>query len=154
MVYKVPGEAENNKSDIRQDITEDLALPEMLKNILSEDVATSQQEEADKILKTAQKRYKLHHDRHVRFTPMFSKGDEVCVDRPLLFRSANEKSTTEGYIELFLKQQGLYKVIVVKDNALQMLHDELEKTDCIYRATLAPSSRRYCDRPTKREDKG
>lgn len=80
-------------------------------------------------------------------------GGEISLESPLLFRSATENSTAEGYNQLFAKTQRPYKVKVAKDNIPQILQDRLENTVCIHRATLAPISERYWELPTEEKDK-
>lgn len=66
MVYKAPGEAESNRLDIGECTTEELAVLLTPNKIPSEDINTKGCKEADKNVKLAEERDKLHHDRYVQ----------------------------------------------------------------------------------------
>lgn len=104
MVYKVPGEGENNKSYDREDPTEDLTLLMTLSNIVPKSVANKVCEGAIGNSKLAKKRYKVNHDRNVLFAPMFLEGDGMYLDRTSLFRPVAKESAAEGYSKFLLKK--------------------------------------------------
>lgn len=50
-------------------------------------------------------------------------------------------------------KHGLYEIMGVNDNTVRIVQDGLENTVSVYRATLAPSSRRYCDRAYREQQR-
>lgn len=107
--------------------------------------------ENNKNLKSAEKGYKSHHDRHVRFPPYLNELHKLYMDRPLLFRSAAETSVADGYRSLQPTKQGPYKVVCENVNMIKVLHDELQYVVSIHRASRAPTLKRYSDRPNEEE---
>lgn len=57
-------------------------------------------------LRLAQKRYKALHYHHIQFAVVCQEGSEVYLDKSPLFRSAIEKSATDGYRKLLPRKQG------------------------------------------------
>lgn len=54
-------------------------------------------QEAEKILRLVQRRYKKDYERRVCIAPIFRVGDYFFLARLLLFRSYTERSTNERY---------------------------------------------------------
>lgn len=97
---------------------------------------TSVRKEAENNLNIAQKRYKLHHDRHVRFAHIFRVGHEVYPDRPSLLCSVAEKSPAEGYNPLLQRRREAFKVVCMSNNTLLILKNFLKNSESIHQATL------------------
>lgn len=92
-----------------------------------------------------------HHDRHVRFAPIFYEVDEIYLNRLSLFLSAAETSAARGYNKPLQKKQGPHRVVGVSDITLRILQDGLKNTVSIHRATMTPNVRFNCNR-TNGED--
>lgn len=152
MIYDAPCKAETNKSDIRQNSTEDMALLLNLDKIVAKHTTMTVRTKANNNLRLAQPSYKLHHDHHDRFASGYKKGDNFYLDKPPLFCSAAKNFAAEGYNKLLSRKKGFYRVLGVKDNTLHILQDVLEITISIQQATMAPASARYCNGPNSEEE--
>lgn len=82
------GKAENCRLDVRQCTREDQALLVTICEIVSKKLDTTVRNEAEKNMELAQKWYKIHEDRNVRFTVIVKEGVEFSLTRSSLFRSA------------------------------------------------------------------
>lgn len=72
-------------------------------------------------------------------------GDYTYLDRPLLFRSAAERSPADSYNKPLSHKQGHHKVASVSENTLQIVQDGLKNTFSIHRATLVSISNAYLE---------